>query len=769
MKWINIPLNLPVFEDLVQQAREYLRRNLVTVNKFPVQRKYKYLDRSIKRPWHILPSIQGFRIKLSPNDWLLTLFGLKKRFPNKMEFDTWLNDDSNGYIDYMFQRISKEVRMKKFEEAAKTIWILMNSPAYQGSALNHVLRNWHRKLPCNQVIHVMKQVRKLVRNKETRLKFARVYLQETNKLRPLGVPAMSWRIYLHMYNNCIVQWRLVSEGNKQHGYLPGRGVITAWQEISDRLSRPNIFEADFKGFFNNVTHEGLHKTLVEVLGFPVSEADWIRQLNQSTVKLTSKDEIIEPDREVRYQSDGKLNPSMDNYSSVYKLSQDLYEKFIIEGNSPEPEEDPNAKWWESDGLDYPEPDEDPNLREEIMNSVDIGHKRIGVPQGAPTSCSLATLALRSLESKYDVIIYADDIIYFPSDDEGNPFEDLNDIFYGIEVNMEKSRWLKRKGKWVIESFKFLGIRYFPERIIYSNITWYSVLTLQSITIAKQVIPPKFVAETRKGANLEFTDKESLLSYLAIARELLLDSKYLGKRLTSGSLEDWLTSRISFWIRLSNKAKLLFGAIAVDHKGRTMSLEYLNSLNPIIRKWVHKRGIIIVRNPLTGYLLSRLQSNSWNISNKQDFSLTYNKDSWIAQSWERYSVQWIIPHSKLNVFTSSSFAIHDIIDFFTRGQRRRKRKPIVRRVLSKSSPAWVAQAINLRSSLRNDLITFRETKFQVSQNVAIPRLTAIKEIYYDIWRIETLLSISLDVFIGLPIFTPLWVISSRRIIITAASS
>jgi hypothetical protein len=51
-----------------------------------------------------------------------------------------------------------------------------------------------------------------------------------------------------------------------------------------------------------------------------------------------------------------------------------------------------------------------------------------------------------------------------------------------------------------------------------------------------VKPAKFVAETRKGANLEFTDKESLLSYLAIARELLLDSKYLQKRFSHYSLE-----------------------------------------------------------------------------------------------------------------------------------------------------------------------------------------------------------------------------------------
>jgi hypothetical protein len=54
--------------------------------------------------------------------------------------------------------------------------------------------------------------------------------------------------------------------------------------------------------------------------------------------------------------------------------------------------------------------------------------------------------LRSLEAKYDVIIYADDIIYFPSSDVCNPFKDLEDHLYGIEVNYLKSKWLKKRGE-----------------------------------------------------------------------------------------------------------------------------------------------------------------------------------------------------------------------------------------------------------------------------------------------------------------------------------
>jgi len=53
----------------------------------------------------------------------------------------------------------------------------------------------------------------------------------------------------------------VTEGEKQHGYIPGRGVVTAWEILVKNLNSPNIFEADFKGFFDNVTHKGISKEL----------------------------------------------------------------------------------------------------------------------------------------------------------------------------------------------------------------------------------------------------------------------------------------------------------------------------------------------------------------------------------------------------------------------------------------------------------------------------------------------------------------------------
>jgi hypothetical protein len=70
----------------------------------------------------------------------------------------------------------------------------------------------------------------------------------------------------------------------------------------------------------------------------------------------------------------------------------------------------------------------------------------GVPQGAPTSCSLATLALRRLEAKLKVLIYADDIIYFPSDGKADHAQALTDEHLGLQVQPAKSRLAKLNGE-----------------------------------------------------------------------------------------------------------------------------------------------------------------------------------------------------------------------------------------------------------------------------------------------------------------------------------
>jgi hypothetical protein len=86
----------------------------------------------------------------------------------------------------------------------------------------------------------------------------------------------------------------------------------------------------------------------------------------------------------------------------------------------------------------------------------------GVPQGAPTSCSLATLSLRYLEKLYKILFYADDVIYFPKDPNADHVRALSDFNRGLIVHEGKSKLVKRNHEWLTDSIKFLGFRYYPE-------------------------------------------------------------------------------------------------------------------------------------------------------------------------------------------------------------------------------------------------------------------------------------------------------------------
>lgn len=210
---------------------------------------------------------------------------------------------------------------------------------------------------------------------------------------------------------------MVSEKNIQHGYLPDRGILTAWNALVKLLDEPNIFEADLKGFFDNVSHMGLELIMKLDLRIPGKEAEFITSLNQSVVTLPEEQLLPERHR-------NKVTRSL--IEGVVDLTKDASVGFPLETM--------------------------------LVNE--------GVPQGAPTSCSIATLALRQLEKlEKKMIAYADDFITFPKYSFVDPVTKINLALrqVGAEVNTVKSGWIKKDGVWVKTSFKFLGIRCYPSR------------------------------------------------------------------------------------------------------------------------------------------------------------------------------------------------------------------------------------------------------------------------------------------------------------------
>lgn len=181
-------------------------------------------------------------------------------------------------------------------------------------------------------------------------------------------------------------------------------------------SEPNVYEADFRQFFDSIPHTAISEVLRE-MGLPESEVEFIECLNSSIVEpADGGDKMYEPTRDILFDVDGNVN-----------------EHCLYNGHSIEDYRE-----------DYTE--------EEYLHFLDICGDRLGkdiikyngVPQGAPTSCSLATLVLRRIEKQVKCVIYADDLIIFPN--KGQDPEAILSAIPGIELNKSKSRWVKKDGK-----------------------------------------------------------------------------------------------------------------------------------------------------------------------------------------------------------------------------------------------------------------------------------------------------------------------------------
>ena len=98
----------------------------------------------------------------------------------------------------------------------------------------------------------------------------RTYIKKKNgKLRPLGIPIIRDRIYQNIVKNALEpQWETKFEPNS-YGFRPKRSthdaIANLFRKLSCKTKRKWIFEGDFKGCFDNLSHEHI---LAKIKSFP---------------------------------------------------------------------------------------------------------------------------------------------------------------------------------------------------------------------------------------------------------------------------------------------------------------------------------------------------------------------------------------------------------------------------------------------------------------------------------------------------------------------
>lgn len=531
----------------------------------------------ILNPFKLIPNVKKFTLGLEKGvDLLLLDHGLLKKIRFEPKIEPYRNDSMNRYINYSVGRLHKARSNPTLYWRIVTA-LMLRSTSFIVCAFNNKYPNWQRKMRWSVVLSTIDQYLDIVKNRRTDLEFYRFYVPKSDgRSRPIGAPVRSWKLFLHMLNQFLVIYLAPHQPPQQHGFWPGRGTLTMWENIlSDVLSSRNIVEFDLRQFFEKVRL----KAIAERLRFtqvPEDIIKWIVEINLQGPELPEEQKVDETLAKVKNES--------------RRRGLDAMNESAVEERTGTSARITDFAFLDYSGYDYgldldsPEADFKDTYVDSIWEGLEKGMDSEGVPQGAPTSPLLATLALQdtlfNIHNKFKTIMYADDGLIHGDDVMVSDLMEKEEWKQsGIEIHPEKSHQVKKDGVW-LRPLKILGLEYNGET-------------------------DKFYANTRNGASLEF-DKHDLIEALK-HRESPKDSD---EELFQG-LENW--------------AKTVGEKDATREKGSTFTGDTKGS-------WIE-----LAKSSIFGLIQARMYGDAWNDRVLlQDFKYSYEEGSWAA--WYRGMVK-----------------------------------------------------------------------------------------------------------------------------------
>ncbi|KEP45237.1 reverse transcriptase [Rhizoctonia solani 123E] len=343
--------------------------------------------------------------------------------------------------------------------------------------------------------------------------------------RPVGAPIKSARMMLYIWYCFFSIYLHGYIGSYQHAYRKGKGLITAWSALSEMLPKYSyIYEFDLRAYFDSLNVSLILSKLQDTgLLEPLYSYIFDLQLNYPRLESLETDKLPEKSALFKAELDAvgllRMNPKypmevpgwLFNESGEYigevlkplfaELKSMGVTKFLAKYNEWIPttlhefQTDFMAVMYEFFQI-Y-------QIMNETKPEVQQHHQRTnetrfnanntlvtkGFPQGGGLSPIFANFSFEYVLFRrvlpqlfyqcgvkdWKIIAYADDFIVFfnglKSDTTNiikNKFETLitqGDPFAkaaGIEFNLEKSGWIKTKGEYVVEKFKFLGKTFWPK-------------------------------------------------------------------------------------------------------------------------------------------------------------------------------------------------------------------------------------------------------------------------------------------------------------------
>jgi hypothetical protein len=422
-------------------------------------------------PLRLIPNIRDTDIDLGEGHEILEAFGIKRRTGTVVTLFQGPNRRLNRYLAYQYKRLilsiggsihTRTELVKEFDRIKKTRYVkwatvmtkvdmakwkkkekkvfrfkirkfwniglnlLLNSAAFRITLFLKVLgksgRWFHRDVNLVELVQYNKEYLKIAKHFKNSMPLFRTWIPEQFKWRPLGSSTVSWRIYTGGFVQLLYVFMLNSWPKHQHGYTNGRGVHTAWKFILRTVIKSKfIFEFDFIGYFNNISHRSVTRSL-DRFQVPKYIIMYVMELSSGPVQPP------------------KLKDFLEN----------------LEAEPP------------TFALDW--------YKHEYMQKYRKGYRPRGFPQGGSLSPLLSILPVlldAELERlEIGIVSYCDDGILYG--DKMNNFLELlqsllDDKDTGVKCHLDKSGWVKKDNVW-LKPLKFVGLLYEPFEDILSACT-----------------------------------------------------------------------------------------------------------------------------------------------------------------------------------------------------------------------------------------------------------------------------------------------------------
>jgi len=243
--------------------------------------------RILHSPWSYFPNITDFEIKLTGFNKTLEAIGIEKSNPPILSFNKYVNQKMNRYLENQIRRLEK-LRNNPVAYWRVSVFLMSHSNIFLASAIHKVMHNWYKNYPLVFVWMMVRKVRKITREWRSDFTFSRVYIPKpgTDRVRPLGVPTMEWRIVLHMWN-CFLMWYVKPHLlPQQHAFIPEKGTLTAWKDIIRKKvwKHKYIYEMDLRQFFPSVNLSAINQCLKD-FNVPWNIIEYLDKINRNNPKL----------------------------------------------------------------------------------------------------------------------------------------------------------------------------------------------------------------------------------------------------------------------------------------------------------------------------------------------------------------------------------------------------------------------------------------------------------------------------------------------------